>query len=211
MSKLIKPEQEYKDPNEFYTYSEVERYGKNSGMKKTQQMLTKIALDLVHFDKKKKYKVLDIGCGTCFSLDCVLELNQNKDDLIGCDPSKEMYRASRKKGYRIYNMGFEDIKKIKYYYPSNHFDIIISISALNWVCANKKELELKNEIKKIGIELYKLVKDTGKIVLQFYVDSEEIYEMVASSFSRCDFEVEKYIYNEKSAIKRKYFLVLHKK
>ena len=211
MSKLMKPEQEFKDPNDFYTFKEVERYSKNSGMRKTQELLTQIALDLVNFDKKKKYKVLDIGCGTAFSLNYIFKLKQNQEDLIGCDPAKEMYKYSRKKGYRIYNMGFENIKKIRYYYPAKHFDLIISISALNWVCANKKELKLKNEIKKIGKELHKLIKDNGQIVMQFYVDSPQVYDDVCSSFSRCNFNVEKYIYNEKSAIKRKYFIILHKK
>jgi len=93
---------------------------------------------------------------------------------------------------------------------NGNFDLIISISALQWVTSNKQGLELKNIIKKIGKQINLLLDKNGVFVVQFYESSEESLENIISAFERCSLTVGKYYYNEKSIKKRKLFLKLTK-
>ncbi|MCK9292480.1 MAG: methyltransferase domain-containing protein [archaeon] len=204
MAKLITPEQEFENPNAFYTQQEVKRYENNSGMKRSQITLTKIALSISGINlNNKKIFILDVGCGTGFSLEYLKDLGFI--NLKGIDPSLEMIKIAKDKGFLVEDLGFEDLNKIK-----NKFDLIISISALQWVIANKRELLLKNLIKKIGKGLYNLLNVNGKAVIQFYPESEIVFKDISSSFNRCGFSVQEYIYNSDSLKKRKYFLILFK-
>jgi len=204
MAKLITPEQEFENPNAFYTKEEVKRYDNNSGMKRSQINLTKIALSISDINtNNKSVLILDIGCGTGFSLEYLKSLGFI--NLKGIDPSTEMIKIAKDKGFLVDNLSFEELYKIK-----TKFDFIISISALQWVIANKKGLLLKNLIKKIGKELYNLLNPNGKAVIQLYVESESIFVDISSSFRRCNFSVKEYIYNCNSLKKRKYFLILSK-
>ena len=199
------PEQEFENPNDFYTKEESERYENSSGMKNTQILLTKIALELSGFEKEQfsSLKVLDIGCGTGFSLEYLKSIGFK--NLKGIDPSKEMIKISKSKGFNVQLLGFEDLKKL-----NGNFDLIISISALQWVTSNKQGLELKNIIKKIGKQINLLLDKNGVFVVQFYESSEESLENIISAFERCSLTVGKYYYNEKSIKKRKLFLKLTK-
>jgi len=199
------PEQEFENPNDFYTIKESERYENSSGMKNTQILLTKIALELSGFEKEQfsSLKVLDIGCGTGFSLEYLKSIGFK--NLKGIDPSKEMIKISKSKGFNVQLLGFEDLKKL-----NGNFDLIISISALQWVTSNKQGLELKNIIKKIGKQINLLLDKNGVFVVQFYESSEESLENIISAFERCSLTVGKYYYNEKSIKKRKLFFKLTK-
>jgi len=88
--------------------------------------------------------------------------------------------------------------------------LIISISALQWVIANKQEMEIKNIIKKIGKSLLLKLKEKGIVVIQFYPRSEKIFEIVKNSFSRAGFKVSEYIKNSGNSKKQKYFIILEK-
>jgi len=204
MNKLITPEQEFENPNDFYTVEEANRYNSNSGMKKTQKELTQIALELSKpILNNKNINILDIGCGTGFSLEYLRDLGFT--NLKGIDPSKEMIKLAKEKNLDVQEAGFENFKKIK-----ETYNLIISISALQWPIANKEHLELKNLVKKIGKELFRLLEHNGVCVIQFYPATEHILEDVISSFKRSNFITELYIHNSDSLKKKKTFLILRK-
>jgi SAM-dependent methyltransferase len=204
MTKKITPEQEYQNPNDFYTQLEAKRYDSSSGMKKTQILLTNIALELsLPLSENKKINILDIGCGTGFSMEYLLSLGYK--NIKGIDPSVEMIKIASKKKLDVSVLGFENLNKIK-----QNYDLIISISAFHWSIANKENLELKNYVKKIGKEIYRILYDKGICIIQFYPVNKKIYEDVVSSFNRLGFMIKEYIYNEDSVKKKKYFVILKK-
>lgn len=194
------PEKVFKDPNDFYTSEESNRYNQNTGMRKTQEELTEIALSFLNY-KNFDINILDVGCGTGFSLEYLKK--KGYLSLKGIDPSKEMIKIAKAKKLDVKLGGFQDLSKIY-----EKYDVIISISALQWLISNKSEMEIKNIIKKTGKDLSNILKKEGTCVIQFYPDSEKIFEIVFSSFKRILLSSQIYIYNSDSLKKRKFFLIL---
>jgi SAM-dependent methyltransferase len=200
--KSLVPEDEFSDPNDFYTEEESLRYENSSGMRKTQIDLTKIALLLSQpLSKNKNISILDIGCGTGFSLDYLRE--EGYTDIKGIDPSKEMVNLAKLKKLNVKLGGFQDLNKIY-----EKYDLIISISSLQWILSNKQEMEIKNIIKKISKDLKNILKVNGTIVIQFYPNSEKIITILQSVFNRFFKESKIYIHNSNSLKKRKFFITL---
>ncbi len=201
------PEEEYSDPNQFYTKQEAERYDNNTGMKKSQFLLTKIALEISRTTVSKDMKILDVGCGTGFSLEYFYINNVSKKNLLGIDVSKEMLLLAKKKGFDVRKLGFYDLQKIK----QKDFDLILSISSLQWILTNKQEIQIKNDLKKVAKKIYNLLKKEGVFVCQYYPPFPKTQELVVSCFERQRFFVQEYIYNNQSPKKRKVFVVCKKK
>lgn len=196
------PEKEFIDPNDFYTEEESLRYENSSGMKKTQKELTEIALNLSKpLSDNKTIKVLDIGCGTGFSIEYLKE--KGYTDIKGIDPSREMINIAKFKKLEVKIGSFESLSKIY-----EKYDLIFSISALQWILSNKKELEIKNIIKKLSKNLLNILKKEGIIVFQFYPDSQKTVETILSVFNRSFKTTSLYIHNSNSLKKRKYFIIL---
>jgi len=95
MKKVITPEQEFEDPNDFYTVEEAERYNQNSAMRKMQIELTEIALQIAGVFHLEHKKIIDVGCGTGFSMEYLQ--NNGSSEVIGIDPSKEMVKIAEGK------------------------------------------------------------------------------------------------------------------
>lgn len=203
------PEQSYENPNDFYTLEETKRYETNSGMKKTQTELTNIILEL-YFEEtnnqSKDISILDIGCGTGFSLEFLRNLKYQ--NLLGIDPAREMLKICKNKKFECYLGDFEKLPKE---ITEKNYDLIISVSALHWILTNKQEMEIKNTIKKVGKSLKEILKEKGIIIIQYYPPGKEIPEIVSSSFQRVGFVVREYLYNEGNPKKQKYFLILKHK
>jgi len=206
MNKRITPEEEYEDPNDFYTKEEAERYDHSSGMKKTQEELTSLLLSFSKIHLHKKSKILDIGCGTGFSMVYLKYLGYG--DILGIDPAIEMVSIAKNKGLNVQVGGFLDLNELSL--KKESFDLIISISSLQWVISNRKEIEIKNIIKKIGKVVFDLLCVKGILAIQFYPKDKSIFDIVASTFERCGFIAHRFIYNEESIKKRKYLLILNK-
>ena len=110
------PETEFENPNDFYTNVEAKRYDSNSGMKKTQTELTNIILNLFLEETKnhsKDISVLDIGCGTGFSLE-FLKANGYKN-LTGIEPAKEMLKIAKDKKF---NSEFPSFSAHRHFYQT---------------------------------------------------------------------------------------------
>jgi len=200
--KLEVPEKKFQDPNDFYTEDEANRYNQSTGMKKTQEELTKIALSLASsILNNPSISIFDIGCGTGFSLEYLRDLGYLS--LKGIDPSREMIKIAKSKKLDVKIGGFQDLSKIY-----EKYDLILSISALQWVISNKSEIEIKNIIKKIAKDLKKILKEDGISIFQFYPDSEFVFQTVFNAFKRLFINTEMFIYNSDSLKKRKFFLII---
>ncbi|HNW05983.1 MAG TPA: methyltransferase domain-containing protein [archaeon] len=203
------PETEFENPNDFYTKVEAKRYDSNSGMKKAQTELTNIILNLFLEETKnysKDISILDIGCGTGFSLEFFKAIGYN--NLEGIEPAKEMLLLSKEKGFSVLLGGFEDIPKV---IKNRKYDLIISISALQWILANKQDMEIKNKIKTLGKDLKSMLKEKGWIFIQYYPPRKEMSEILISSFQRVGLNAEEYLYNKGNPKKEKHILILKHK
>jgi SAM-dependent methyltransferase len=203
------PETEFENPNDFYTKVEAKRYDSNSGMKKAQTELTNIILNLFLEETKnysKDISILDIGCGTGFSLEFFKAIGYN--NLEGIEPAKEMLLLSKEKGFSVLLGGFEDIPKV---IKNRKYDLIISISALQWILANKQDMEIKNKIKTLGKDLKSMLKENGRIFIQYYPPRKEMSEILISSFQRVGLNAEEYLYNKGNLKKEKHILILKHK
>jgi len=208
---LETPEKEFENPNDFYTNVEAKRYETNSGMKKTQVELTNIIFNLFLEEQEenkeqstdKTISILDIGCGTGFSIEFLK--SKGYKNIIGIEPAKEMFLIAKKKNQEVYLGGFLNIPK---QVLSSKFDLIISVSALQWVLTNKQDMEIKNLSKTLGKELKSLLVHRGIAIIQYYPPKKGISDILISGFERIGLKAREYLYNEGNPKKEKSFLII---
>ncbi len=71
-------------------------------------------------------KVLDVGCGTAFTLDCI---NIHSDDYLGIDWSKKMLKVARRK-YPEYDFIRADMKDVSFH---NKFDVAVCLFCIPYI------------------------------------------------------------------------------
>ena len=90
----------------------------------------------------KNANILDIGCGYGRTLDELY--NNGYKNCFGIDFSEKMIERGKK---TYPHLSFETTEKIKY--PENTIDAVILLAVLTCIIADKEQMELLNEIKKI--------------------------------------------------------------
>ncbi len=180
---------------EFYGSSEAERYDKSTSMKRGQEKITYRLLDLLEVDLKDTMKILDAGCGTGFSMTLLNELN-SRVEVKGFDSSKEMLEKAKKKKLEV-KVG--SLEKIPF---KEKFDLVISISALQWVSGEDVSL--------VASELYRVLKKNGRAGIQYYPLSEERLFKDALKFKKQGFRVIVTQDNYYNPVKRKIYITLYK-
>jgi len=109
-----------------------------------EEQLKKVELIKKHFKVKKSDKLLDVGCGTG------LTTEPWECQRFGIDPSEKLIEKAREKNSKI-EYALASAEKIPF--PDNHFDVVISITAIQNF--NHVENGLK-EIKRVGINRFVL-------------------------------------------------------
>jgi 18S rRNA (guanine1575-N7)-methyltransferase len=153
------------DPSYFYTKEESKKYDKSKSISKIQTNLTDLVL--TELNLKPNSYILDAGCGSGISSS---HLISNSHKVLGIDISKNMLELAKNKGIETLHCSFEQILE-KNNKLNKTFDAIISISALQWV-QGKNTLDEKEKYKKIAKEFHKILKENGKLGLQFYPSKE---------------------------------------
>ncbi len=185
-----RPEDE-EEVRKFYDEEEVKRYKNLNSMRRIQQ---RILLKIFHFlgiDDLIGKRVLDIGCGTGFTMELVESLGGK---IFGIDVSSAMLKHSDFKG-KVFlgdarEMGLKD----------DVFDYIFAVSSIQWFTQEKQD------VKKFRDECYRVLKNNGRFGFQFYPKSFEEAKQVFRIFSK-KFKCELIIENEKSKKKRLVFLL----
>jgi len=140
-------------------------YEQNKNLKKLQYTSAIRALELLTENKsfKKTCRVLDIGCGTGWSMEVFIE--NGFKNVIGIDLSENMLEIAKSKNLEVYQADI--LKELPF--SNHHFDAIISISVINFIIENVKRPEqLLTNCNIVSKELYRILKQNGRAVIQFH-------------------------------------------
>jgi ubiquinone/menaquinone biosynthesis C-methylase UbiE len=168
-------------------------------------------LEKPDFLKDELFFILDLGCGTGFSTEILLERGFR---VVGVDILHDMISKVKTKKNHLKNQNnLELILADINYIPLRSASInhIISISAYNFITHRAESIRDKTKIAKNTAKyLYKLLKPDGRIIIEFYPKNNNELEMFTSSFTTNGFNgfVVKQNPNQKSG---QTFLLLKKK
>jgi ubiquinone/menaquinone biosynthesis C-methylase UbiE len=136
------------NPIEYYSSGTSKRYELSGAFRRIQESMALDAIDIGSF--KKGAKVLDLGCGTGFSMNA---LKSKGLKAFGVDISIEMLKFAKNKGF---NVALADMKSLPI--KDESFDNLISISAIQWEKPKDYSIVLE--------EIKRVIKDSA--VVQFY-------------------------------------------
>ncbi|HII39223.1 TPA: class I SAM-dependent methyltransferase [Candidatus Micrarchaeota archaeon] len=185
------------EAGDYYDSTESERYAESNAMRRIQRQLTLRALELAQITLSSS--VLDAGCGTGFSLEVLKEVGYNR--IAGFDAVPALLKHARAKGFTVKK---GDLREIPF--KDGLFDSIISVSALQWILAEKTV----ENASKAAQEFWRVLKPNGIVVIQFYPRSEEEAMLAAKAFRAKGFAVRLITDNPQNPRKRKVFLLLKK-
>jgi ubiquinone/menaquinone biosynthesis C-methylase UbiE len=189
--KRERPEEKIGSAIEFYdAQGEAERYAQSGAMQRIQRQLTLAALLYAEFHEGAK--LLDAGCGNGYSALIAEEAGYN---VAGFDISPTMVEIAKRSGV---DAKVGDLRKIPF--RAKEFDGVFSVSALQW-------LKTKNDLAQAAKEFYRVLKNGGGAVVQWYPKSEDEMLAAADAFKRAGFEVTLRVENPENARKRRVFLL----
>ncbi|MFX1358688.1 MAG: class I SAM-dependent methyltransferase [Promethearchaeota archaeon] len=178
---------------ESYLGDKSNEYENSTSMERNQKRTTLITLQYL-FDEKlnnigfedvlkeNTYLILDLGCGTGFSTEILLAEGFR---VIAVDILIDMLsKAVKKKHFFPNNNNVEyllaDINHLPF--RINSIDLAISISAYNFIIYGKEDiLEINKTVNNSAKYLHEILKQNGRIVLEFYPkDDDELYLFISS-------------------------------
>ncbi len=175
-------------------------YDNSIWMERNQKKATLISLHYLHDEKlnnlgiidslnEKKYLFADLGCGTGFSSEILVE---NGHRVIGIDILMDMLsKAKTKKKFLKKEKELELVLADINYLPLKRasIDHIISISAYNFIIHGKNLIsDISKTINNTARYLKKVLKPNGRIVIEFYPKNEKELNAVMSSFKDNNFD-----------------------
>lgn len=170
-------EEDYVLPELYFSKATALAYEKNKRMQKIQKEMTERAVELLGITHGR---VLDVGCGTGFSLKALKDAGF---DVTGIDISDAMLDIARSKGFNVKLADFRSLP-----FKANHFDAVVSVSALQWV-HGKSYKDVVEYYRDIASEFKRVLKKNGRAVVQFYPKTEGEFSLCVNAFVRAGFTV----------------------
>ncbi len=200
--KYERPEEYAKDPMEFYVAKRVNEYSQSKALMRIQEKITKRALEIAKIEPPARILDLGMGCGFAST-----HMFLNKFQVVGIDLNLLFLSY-----YEIQHLNpiQSDMRDIGFRLGS--FDLVLSISAIQWVLAEKNESNRIKHLKKIVDQCNLILKPKGKIIFQFYPKSDTSMHEIGRIFNNTgQFNGNFVIDNPENPKKRKIFLYLEKK
>ena len=200
--KYERPEEFAKDPNEFYSQKRVNEYAQSKALMRIQERITKRALEIAKIEPPARILDLGMGCGFAST-----HMFLNKFQIVGIDLNLLFLSY-----YEIQHLNpiQSDMRDIGF--RERSFDLILSISAIQWVLAEKNENNRLKHLKMIADQCNLILNPKGKIIFQFYPKSDTSMHEIGKIFnSTGQFNGNFIIDNPDNPKKRKIFLYLEKK
>ncbi len=145
-------------------------------------------LEKPDFLKDEPFFILDLGCGTGFSTEILIEGGFR---VVGVDVLPDMLsKVKTKKNHLKNQKNLELLLADINYIPlrSSSIDHAISISAYNFITHGADSIRDKTKIaNKTAKSLYKLLKPDGRIIIEFYPKDDNELEMFTTSFHNIGF------------------------
>ncbi len=168
-------------------------YEKNA-IRKMQRRMTQRILEELELNENSC--VLDVGCGSGFSMEIV------KCRVFGFDISSELLLGAKRKGIKnIVRANFKEIP-----FRDCVFDAVISVSALQQFEA-KDRYDVEEHYFQIAKEFCRVLKRNGRAGIQFYPASEVEWKIAVKQFKKF---FSGYIIEEGEGRKRKRYVILRK-
>lgn len=170
-------------PEVFYNESEAKKYTTNSRMMEIQAKMAERAIELLHLPEDVPCLLLDIGCGSGLSGECISDQGHH---WIGVDISIAMLEVAREREIDgdIINA---DAGQGIHFRPGT-FDGVISISAIQWLCySNKKSHEPTKRLYRFFSMLYAAMRQGSRAVFQLYPESPSQLELITIQATRAGF------------------------
>lgn len=197
-----RPEEFSGDPLEFYNTKRVNEYAQSKALMRIQEKITKRALEIVDINPPARVLDLGLGCGFASTY-----LHLNHFQVVGIDLNWKFLNYYQ---IRILNPIQADMRNSGF--RPNSFDFIISISAVQWILAEKNEHIRKKHLKNLAEICNTALNSNGKIIIQFYPKSDDSMHELGTAFNQTGkFTGNFVIDNPGLPKKRKIFLYLQKK
>ncbi|XP_074643287.1 18S rRNA (guanine-N(7))-methyltransferase-like [Tubulanus polymorphus] len=170
-------------PEIFYNESEARKYTSNSRMIEIQQKLSERAIELLALPDDVPCLVLDIGCGSGLSGEC---LTDQGHIWVGMDISSDMLDIAVEREVEgdliLADMGYGMP------YRPGSFDGCISISALQWLGnADKSYHNPAKRLYKFFSTLYATLARGSRAVFQLYPESSSQLELITQQAMKAGF------------------------
>jgi SAM-dependent methyltransferase len=177
-----------------YLGKKAEIYDSEIWMERNQKRTTLICIKylfdekLGNIQKEKSYLILDLGCGTGFSSEILLEYGHR---VIGIEILKDMIDLALRKKKIYKSRDLELILADINYIPlkPNIINHILSISAYNFIIYGRENLRDKRKVViNTAKQLNKQLKRNGRIIIEFYPKDDEELSLFKSSFINNGFD-----------------------
>ncbi len=179
-----------------YTGEKAIEYNNLTWMERNQRTTTLRCVEYL-FDPKlgeyeklefSDYLILDLGCGTSFSTNELLNLGFN---VVGIDVLKDMLIiASQKRNKSNYKTREELILASIINLPikPQKIDFIISISAYNFITYKKTDLKsMRKVLDETARQIFLILKQKGRAVIEFYPYNQKELKLYLTSFINNNF------------------------
>lgn len=196
-----RPEEWARNPLDFYTKERVKEYAESKSLMRTQVKITERVMNLAQISPPALILDLGMGCGFAST-----HLQFQGYRTIGLDLNHMFLNY-----YDIPNLNPIHADMRHFHFKPHTFDLIISISAIQWVLAERKYKKRHRFIKEIFTACNACLKPNGKIIMQFYPKSDESMKEFGGVISDLGFFTGNFIVdNAHSPKKRKIYLYLEK-
>jgi len=174
-----------------YVGEQAREYDSSKWMERNQRITTSRCMELL-FDSKlgdtpnlnnDELLVLDLGCGTGFSTEILLEEEFN---VISIDILPDMIDLFQKKNIETSNLILADIRNLPI--RENKIDHIISVSSFNFIYEDILDNNEKNKILQQTVKIFKeVLKNNGRVILEFYPETEVDTKLLMRYFKSAGF------------------------
>jgi len=175
-----------------YLGAKAEEYNELQWMERNQKKTTLECVEYL-FDQKlgstdikdfSNYLILDLGCGTGFSTEVLVDLGFN---VIAIDLLMDMLEKAYHKKELFSDINVLELilaNMVNLPFKPSIFHYIISVSAYNFITYKKiTQSEIKKTLDYTANYLNKCLKKNGRIVIEFYPHSQEELDLFVSSFT----------------------------
>jgi len=191
-------------PEIFYGVDEAEKYTSNTRIMQIQAEMSERALELLALPEDEPCLLLDLGCGSGLSGECIEDQGHM---WVGLDISQAMLDIAKDRELEG-DLACSDLGD-GLPFRAGAFDGAISISALQWLCnADKSHHKPHKRLYNFFSSLYACLSRGSRAVFQFYPENSDQVEMITNQSMKAGFTGGLVVDYPNSTKAKKFFLVL---